>query len=167
MQAWQQLNEPIFGPIHNQLWDRFENQFQFNVRSETGIQEPIPSVTYSIESLYNSDWNTELANIQDLNRKFLSAFRLCCEPSKKLAVLDWQHEAFWFYPHEQINPDDLEEFKIAFFPAGDYYIFLSQNFDFGTFGHPWQNTICVFGEPLIQAVQSDLPTCFKEIRRQT
>ncbi|MFB4279141.1 DUF2716 domain-containing protein [Nonomuraea sp. MTCD27] len=35
------------------------------------------------------------------------------------------------------------------FPNGDYYVFLSEDRTNGTFGHPWEQTLCIFGTSLI------------------
>jgi len=38
------------------------------------------------------------------------------------------------------------------FPNGDYTIFLTEDMSTGTFGHPWEQTLCVFGEPMVSAL---------------
>ena len=37
------------------------------------------------------------------------------------------------------------------FPDGDYSIFLATDLRLGTFGHPWEETLCVFGQPLLDS----------------
>jgi hypothetical protein len=37
-------------------------------------------------------------------------------------------------------------------PNGDYYIYLSADLSLGTFGHPWEASLCVWGDQLIDAV---------------
>jgi len=41
-------------------------------------------------------------------------------------------------------------------PDGDYNIHLAEDFRYGTSGHPWENTICVLGAPLLERVASHL-----------
>ncbi|MBR7837823.1 DUF2716 domain-containing protein [Actinospica durhamensis] len=38
------------------------------------------------------------------------------------------------------------------YPNGDYCIWLAGDFRNGTFGHPWEPSLCVFGEELLAAV---------------
>ncbi len=130
-----------------------------------GITEPSPSITYSVSSLYNDEAILD-ARVNDIHRKALTVFRLCVEAETPLYVLDWQHPAYLFYPHASFDPDDLDEWRIPVFPDGDYLIFIAQDFSFGTFGHPWEQTICVFGEQLINAFEQNLPYAFEEVRRK-
>ncbi|MDQ0194585.1 DUF2716 domain-containing protein [Paenibacillus wynnii] len=58
---------------------------------------------------------------------------------------DWQHESFYYSPYLQdVSP------RISFYPDGDYYLFLKTDFSFGYLGHPWEHSITIFGEELIQ-----------------
>jgi hypothetical protein len=51
-------------------------------------------------------------------------------------------------------------------PDGDYAIFLAEDFSFGFFGHPWEATICIFGEPLLEAFQKYPPRLFEKVVRK-
>ena len=44
------------------------------------------------------------------------------------------------------------------YPDGDYFAFLSEDFSEGTFGHPWEKTICVLGERLVRSFGRSLET---------
>ncbi|GIH05322.1 hypothetical protein Rhe02_33890 [Rhizocola hellebori] len=51
-------------------------------------------------------------------------------------------------------------------PDGDCYIYLAEDFQFGTFGHPWESTLCVFGQELLDLVEAELDTLLgKPMRR--
>ncbi len=65
-------------------------------------------------------------------------------------------------PFEAADPN---AWSIPVLPDGDYYIFLSPDFRFGTFGHPWEETICVFGQELLDAFAQHPPQLFREIVR--
>jgi hypothetical protein len=77
-------------------------------------------------------------------------------------VLDWQHTCFWFFPHRSGG----EQFERSVFPDGDYHIFLAQDFSFGFFGHPWEETVCAFGERLLQAMEQHRPQLFTSVLRR-
>ena len=56
----------------------------------------------------------------------------------------------------------------AIFPKvdGDYFIFLAEDFRFGVFGHPWEQTMCIFGQELIEAVKACKVMTFAKLIRE-
>jgi hypothetical protein len=81
-------------------------------------------------------------------------------------ALDWQHPGYRFYPHRPFSLNRLGEWPIPILPNGDYHIFLEQDFNFGVFGHPWEETICVLGEKLLSILEQNKPRLFTEIVRK-
>jgi len=167
MQPWQELDNQT----EDVVWNRFDDVFNFrpsiSATQWPGIDEPTPSVTYSIEILSDSgiDQNEFQRLANDLHHKLLGAFRSCTSATERLYALDWQHTCYWFYPHANIEVDNPVAWNISIWPNADYYIFLKEDFTIGTFAHPWEDTICVIGQPFINAVERDLPQCFREVRR--
>ncbi|MGC0422712.1 hypothetical protein ABIA38_008257 [Embleya sp. AB8] len=43
------------------------------------------------------------------------------------------------------------------YPEGNYHVFLAEDLRFGTFGHPWEHTFCVFGAELLAAIARNAP----------
>jgi uncharacterized protein DUF2716 len=163
--AWLELQEKEYDVV----WDRFYDQFSFRPSTKPedwpGIREPMPSVTYSIAGIYG-DPIRFLALLQDLNLNALRAFREVLRPDQRLYALEWQSTSYWFFPHQEFSAEIAESWLIPPLPNGDYYIFLEQDFGFGWFGHPWEKTICVFGEPLLSSVERFRPRIFaKAVRR--
>lgn len=113
-------------------------------------------ITYEIGSIYEHPDAEELK--ADLDRKVLTALRQCVAPPDELYALDWQHPSYVFRPHET-SPTG---FKAPVLPDGDYYIFLAPDFSFGLFGHPWEQTICVFGAPFLRALEEHPPRLFHQ-----
>jgi hypothetical protein len=68
---------------------------------------------------------------------------------ERLVALDWQHPAYWFWPHRQPSQ---EPWRIPPFPNGDYFVHCTEDMTQGTFGHPWEQSLCVFGEGLTAAL---------------
>jgi hypothetical protein len=62
--------------------------------------------------------------------------------------LDWQHPGYRFFPAEAKNPVNSESWCIPTVPNGDYCLFLAHDLRFGWLGHPWEPTICVYGDLL-------------------
>ncbi|MDT5187267.1 MAG: hypothetical protein QOJ20_3566 [Mycobacterium sp.] len=44
--------------------------------------------------------------------------------------------------------EDDRFYPPEFYPNGDYYFFLAQDFSWGYLTHPWRRMAWVFGEPL-------------------
>jgi hypothetical protein len=72
-------------------------------------------------------------------------------------VLDWQHQTYRFNPARQAmawRPD----WAVPVYPDGDYYAFLTPDLAAGTFGHPWEQTLCVIGPRLCATLGRSLAT---------
>ena len=165
MAAWYELKQEE----EDKVWDRFYTQFSFrpsvNPAYWPGIKEPQPSITYSISSIYGAGEEHYQRLDKDLRTKTLTALRLCIAPDEFLYVLDWQHACYRFYPHPSYAGKPIK-WLVPVLPNGDYYIFLRQDFTFGLFGHPWEQTICVFGEPFLNVLEKDKPLLFSNIIRK-
>lgn len=142
MPSWIELADDEY----DHVWDCFYADFKFkpdyHERSSPAILEPSPSVTFDL-----SDIPTD-ATIGEIDAILFDAFRSTSSTNHTMYALDWQHTCYKFDPHiENVNP------PIRWFPDGDYYIFLADDFSFGTFGHPWQCSLCVFGGALLEHVE--------------
>jgi hypothetical protein len=142
--------------------------FRPSVSSEhwPSIHEPYPSITYAIGHIFNADGAEATRLEEDLAQKTLAAFRRCTYAHQWLYALDWQHACYRFYPHQPFLAHNLEAWSVSVLPNGDYSIFLAQDFSFGIFGHPWEKTMCVFGQGLLDAFAQDQPLLFTRIVRR-
>lgn len=160
MIGWTELPDTEYG----MAWDRFHENFRFNPSTESidwpAIIEPADSVTFSIAHIYDGDTAAYNRRTVDLGRKLISAFRMCTAPTESIYALDWQHACYRFEPHSEFEFVTEEDWPVPPLPNGDYYIFLSQDMKLGVFGHPWEQTICVFGQPLISAFSVNPPELF-------
>lgn len=133
-----------------QLWDRFDAQFRFrpSMHDLPGIKEPTPSITYSLT--YHDGLRAEPVWV---NRMILDALRCVTDADTSVLVLDWQHQTYRCRPHWVRDDEPADQaWPIEIYPDGDYYIWLAEDFRFGTFGHPWEPSLCVFGKELLAAV---------------
>ncbi|MAE50781.1 MAG: sugar epimerase [Micavibrio sp.] len=155
------------------IWDRFYDRFQFKPSASgdyPGILEPFPSLTYSIDDIYSERISSTEPVIydeynQDLQEKFLTIFKTLTAPDEWIYALDWQHPCYKFYPHTPFEKDQFKEWPIPILPNGDYFIFLEKDFKYGVFGHPWQGTMCIFGKPILNALENNMPNLFTKIVR--
>lgn len=147
-------------------WAPFDARFGFRAgvqeRAWPGIREPTPSLTVDLSLIFMSD-ACYAAGVSAINALALWAFVQLTSVDEELVVLDWQHPSYRFSPHRQVMSD--VEWPVTVFPDGDYYVFLNEAFTMGTFGHPWEQTLCVFGEDLIELLGEPLARAFGEKRR--
>ncbi|WP_406045041.1 DUF2716 domain-containing protein [Micromonospora sp. NBC_00898] len=114
--------------------------------------------------MFRSTGHSQFSAAQNaVNALGLPAMTRAFPTDTRLLVLDWQHTSYHFWPHRQACRPD-QEWPIEIFPDGDYYIFLTPDMSCGTFGHPWEQTLCVFGEPLVK-VLAPLLTSWLPIKR--
>ena len=91
-------------------------------------------------------------NYVRVNTVLIAAWTRVLAPSDWLYVLDWQHPGYRCWPHRVDAPTTPNTMPVEVFPNGDYYIFLSSALQYGTFAHPWEASLCVWGDQLIDAV---------------
>ncbi|MFH9354804.1 IS3 family transposase [Kitasatospora sp. NPDC017646] len=99
----------------------------------------------------------------------------CSAPGESLWILDWQHTCYRLRPDlpatDMFLPRVLEGcsregWPLSPYPDGDYFIFLAEDLRFGTFGHPWEHSLCVFGGELLDAIQDDLQQLLQVVLRR-
>lgn len=138
------------------VWEDFDKAFNFRPSVHgpfPSITEPKDSITFSLEQNYNDALIDEFENV--LSQAFIE----CGYGSKEVYYLDWQHECYATIINE--NNDSW----MSGFPDGDYAIFLSEDMSVGTFGHPWEYSICIFGELLVKAIIKHKPAIFQKVIR--
>ncbi|MFE4922327.1 DUF2716 domain-containing protein [Streptomyces sp. NPDC056661] len=151
---------------YRRVWDRFYAEFNFrpsmNPAYWPGIKEPAVSVTWSLASLDDDPGYERLDRLIEVVEQGLTA---CVPVQARLFALDWQHEALQFSPHLVRGPGQAE-WPLSPYPDGDYYIFLSEDFLIGSFGHPWESSLCLFGQELLNVAAEPVDEILgKPIRR--
>jgi len=152
--SYQKLDESSYRDVWDMFYSRFAFKPDYHARNRPAIIEPPPFVTYRFRDAYGDE------DVDDLNRRFVHAFKEITDPGECMYALDWQHESYIFCPHE-----DWSDLPISIFPDGDYFIFLNKDFTQGTFGHPWQRSLCVFGERLLQVIREGTPNIIEAVIR--
>ena len=140
--------------------------FQASTKEFPGILEPVPSFTYQISWAYQLDQATFREVLADFQKMAVKAFRHCTEVSQCIYATDVYHYNYRFYPHVRFPSKNEDEWEVPIFPNGEYSIFGPRNFSWGLFGHPWEQTICIFGNPLVEAFKIYRPKLFRELIRQ-
>lgn len=150
------------------VWDRFYATFEFrpSMQRFPAIIEPTPSVTWNLARLDDDPGYALLDRMTETVHAGLSEL---VGPGSILC-LDWQHPCYRVWP-SLIGPDNLDPpgqpgWPLSPYPDGDYFIYLAEDFQFGTFGHPWESSICVFGAQLLNLIEDDLHEILATVMRR-
>ncbi|MEV6683477.1 DUF2716 domain-containing protein [Streptomyces erythrochromogenes] len=136
------------------LWERFYADFDFKPSTtyRPTITDPSPSTVWNLHSHHRlvPDLPAELDAI--VRRGLLAA----TEPGEFVYWLDWQHDGFRYDPRRTGLPGRPPRPGEGTYPNGDYYLNVTHDLRLGTFGHPWEQTLTVWGPTLLAAVEAEL-----------
>jgi hypothetical protein len=149
--AMRKLQEPEY----SQIWNTFYRRFDFRPSyggPYPGINEPNPSIVFELPAEHTDQDVDEFAEVV---RK---ALQHCAKGGEEVYYLDWHHDCYAF----------LADFDVPVgngLPDGDYAIFLARDLSFGSFGHPWEGTICFFGPEFIEQILCAAPRLLSKVKR--
>ncbi|MCX5581802.1 DUF2716 domain-containing protein [Streptomyces erythrochromogenes] len=131
----------------DRLWDRLEREFAFDphIAKLPGFAASTPCATWRLRSTLTDEPDLIVRPALVANTR----------PGGRLVWLDWQHTGYTFDPH-RVGFPGAPDWPGEVCPNGDYYLYLHPDLTFGTFGHPWEETLTVFGAPLLAAVEGQL-----------
>ncbi|CAM5305939.1 hypothetical protein SAVIM338S_00525 [Streptomyces avidinii] len=136
------------------LWDRFHADFDFkpSTAHRPAITDPVPCAVWNLHSHHRivPDLPGELDAI--VQRGLFTA----TEPGEFVHWLDWNHDGYRYDPRRTHVPGRPPRPGKGAYPDGDYYLHLTADLRLGTFGHPWEQTLTVWGPKLLDAVEADL-----------
>lgn len=142
---------------YREVWDKVYDTLHFRPSIDTTV---IPFSITAPHTVFDISRSDEFA-FENFDHLITEAFIKCTPHGKQLYALDWQHSAFIFDPKDpqQMKSVYIEDSRYmgggyyAFFPTyypdGDYYFFIDEQFCFGYLSHPWRQEVWIFGEPLI------------------
>jgi hypothetical protein len=150
------------------VWDRFYAQFDFrpSMHRFPAITEPAPSVTWNLRSLDDDPGYSRLDRLVEVVHARITTL----VGDGSILCLDWQHTGYRVWP-SLVGPDNIDPpggpgWPLSPCPDGDYFIYLAEDFRFGTFGHPWEPSLCVFGGGLLDLVEADLHEVLGQVMRR-
>lgn len=147
-------------------WNPFDACYHFRPGRDStrwpGIDEPAGSVTFDLAPAFARKEGFA-ADEDAVTALTLTAMMSVFAADVPLIALDWQHPSYRFWPHRQAQ--SARPWRVPVFPNGDYYAFLSPDLEQGTFGHPWEQTLCVFGDQFGAALIPHLATWLPVLRQ--
>jgi hypothetical protein len=159
---------------HDALCAEFQARFAFkpSYTYYPAIEEPPDSVTWHVGDVTDTRHSYQLRrNLPDdhrvarLQRTIERGLRACVRPGEQLYSVDWWHQGYRFDP-ARVGGSGQPSWPGAACWEGDYYILLTRDLRMGTFWHPWEESLCVFGAELLAKVEPDLTAILGTVMRR-
>ncbi|WP_406087504.1 DUF2716 domain-containing protein [Streptomyces virginiae] len=151
------------------LWDRFDADFDFKPSTtyRPAITEPVPSAVWHLHAHPHAHERP----VPDLRGRIetivQSGLLTATEPGAFVYWLDRNHDGYRYDPRRVGVPGRPPRPGKGTYPDGDYYLHVTDDLRLGTFGHPWEQTLTVWGPLLLAAVEEELTELLGEpIRRR-
>ena len=138
--------------LYRRIWDKINEDYSF-----------YPSVNSRKKWLKPDDvfQKYKIEKIWDERQEAIVNTILCNVIGEEMYALDWQHDCFLFDPNERIPMgyayyDSVRDCTVYFpeyYPNGDYHFFVSKDWSFGLYGHPWKKELIAVGEKLIIEIE--------------
>jgi len=150
MSSWHKLTSEE----NHRTWDLFYEEFKFRPSIDSkdwpSIETDLPQLKLDIMECYREGYDQGCFNILEELAKEI--FKNITEVNEHMFALDWQHPGYEFDPRKEFPIDPkFKEWPVPVLPNGDYYIFLTQDFQNLWFGHPWEETITLIGKDIVTA----------------
>ncbi|WP_008825491.1 DUF2716 domain-containing protein [Haloplasma contractile] len=163
MKNWQLLSKEESEKVWDIIHDKFKFNPSINKRAKSFKIEQ-NHVIYDISHIWKKSSFDSLC--KDLEDKMLEVFKFITHNYEEIYALNWQHESYKFNPRGEMPRDEFGEWLVPILPDGDYYFFIEKDFEWGYIGHPWQKTITIFGDELIEGIKLNKPCMLDRIGKE-
>ncbi|MEU7582291.1 DUF2716 domain-containing protein [Streptomyces sp. NPDC041068] len=149
---------------YDDVRERFDGRFHFvpSMTHYPGIAEPEASVTWHVGEVAGT---SATRHGGELDRIVRLGLRACARPGEQLYYADPYHQGYRFDPHRVEGPG-LPPWPRAVYREGDYALHLTHDLRLGTFAHPWEESLCVFGAELLAEVAEELDEVLGRVMRR-
>ncbi len=149
--GWQPVDyDETWAPVNERLnfWP------DFHERTSPAIVLPDDSLVIDLAPVFKDEGPRFAAGEAAVNASALRSF-VYLAGDGLLTALDWQHTPYVYSPaqHAVSGP---AFWPVPVFPNGDYYFHVAADFEWGTFGHPWQQSLTIWGSALVASLGSEL-----------
>jgi hypothetical protein len=153
--------EGVWQPLdYDQAWAPFNERFDFkpdfHELTEPAIKLPERSLVIDLAAVFPQAGPRFAAGEAAINAAALRCF-VWLAGDQEMTALDWQHTPYRYSPAKHAV-SELEHWPVPVFPNGDYYIHLAPGLTWGSFGHPWQESLTLWGDELIESLGAELLT---------
>jgi hypothetical protein len=139
------------------FWERFEDEFEFHPDfydgSTSAIRLPAGSMIVDLSPVFEDSPARHEAGCAAVQAAAVRAFVWLAE-GEDLVALDWKHPSYLWAPADQAILGGQP--AVPVYPDGDYYMHMTRDLRWGTFGHPWQRTLTIWGADLVGTLGVEL-----------
>jgi hypothetical protein len=157
---------------NEELWATFTTRFAFrrSVSPDEGpaIQEPVPSVTWSlsgVREVYATDAQ-QFRAVERRSREQLIQVLLGIGLKAPMYALELNHAGYAFDP-SVVSHRSVDKWPVPLIPIHNYSLFVDPALSLGLFGQPWEGSICVFGDLLVERLARNPLACFGDVIRSS
>jgi hypothetical protein len=153
--GWQEVDyESSWAPFI----ERFAFTPDFHERVRPAIRLESDCLVLDLAGLFAHERPRLAAGVTAINAAALRAF-VWLVGDGELVALDWNHPSWRYSPAlSAVRHFDSFDWPVPVFPNGDYYVHMEPNLRWGTFGHPWQQSLCIWGAELVESLGAELLT---------
>lgn len=140
---------------YEHVWAAFYDKFKFKPSVNgpfPAIVEPSQSVAFRLRDQHTDD------ELDELREAIFHAFSVAEMQVDEVYYLDWQHECFG------IKIGSMSS-RVNGYPDGDYAILVEKSMRSGTFGHPWEGSICFLGDVFVREILKRRPSILGDVIR--
>lgn len=157
----------IWHPVDGtDIWNRFNQRFAFKAnyyeRRKPAIRLDRRCLVIDLAPIYEGPMEENAANEERLDHTAFQAFADLAGDGELVAI-DWQHQTFRYSPRAHVNANT--RCAVSVLPDGDYYGHMTEDLRWGTFGHPWQQTLTLWGDDLVATLGGELLTWLPKHRQ--
>ncbi len=138
-------------------WRPFDAKFDFrpNIHGSSGPAMRIPddAVIIDLRPIFAGPGAQFAAGEAAVHAAAARSFVWLCG-DEELTALDWQHPAYKYSPAKQVLSNAAWNIPVS--PHGDYYVHATVDLRWGTFRHPWQHWLCIWGQELVETLAPEL-----------
>lgn len=142
---------------YEEVWARFDERFRFRADFYETVQPAIRMapgcLVVDLAPIFEREPQGFSADEDYLDGTAFQAFADLVGEDEIIA-LDWQHPSYRYSPRAQVESAAYPAVQV--FPNGDYFAHMPADLRWGTFGHPWQRTLTLWGDELIMTFGADL-----------
>ena len=150
--VWRELD-------YESAWRPFDRHFAFAPdyyeRVVPAIELPAGALVVDLSPIFAHEGARFASGEAAVTAAALRSFIWLAE-DEELVALDWQHQAYRYSPAGLVLQD--ANFLVPVFPNGDYFVHMTADLRWGTFAHPWQQTLTIWGDELVESLGTELLT---------
>lgn len=154
-------NQVVWHPIpYAEAWAKFDARFDFKPdyyeRTRPAIRLPDVCLVLDLAPVFAREGARLAAAEAAITAAALRNFVWLTYDDEELTALDWQHTPYRYSPADLALADI--GWLVPVLPDGDYFVHTTADLRWGTFGHPWQQSLTIWGEELVTTLGAELST---------